>query len=331
MTSATPLLLLLLLRASSRAQPPPPPPPAVDRYGRGELTPGEFERSYRHRRPVLFALGPPPLGPAGWRAAELAARFGGARVPLGTHASLARDGGARGSRAAALADYLAGSAAGYLFEIGPERCAPGPPPGKGCALSVPGVAAAVAAYMAEGGALAPFLGGGGAAWRPVLSVASPGAGSHGGIPLHRHHESWLYLLHGRKRWGVLPPDAPASEANTSLGAEEWFATRVPRLAVAARPAEVEQRAGTVMYGGRETGPFPLRFCRPQRRARLCTQCRKGGGTPSRTSPRRRAPIWSTVRSPAVTGKRVPRTRPRSLSARKLPRRWRVAASPWRRR
>lgn len=46
---------------------------------------------------------------------------------------------------------------------------------------------------------------------PVLAIG----GLHSGIPYHRHHESWLYLLHGvkGKRWSLFPP-AVGGNSNT---------------------------------------------------------------------------------------------------------------------
>jgi hypothetical protein len=38
-----------------------------------------------------------------------------------------------------------------------------------------------------------------------------------------HPEAWLYLLHGAKRWGLLPPGAEDKlEFDLSLGPAEWW-------------------------------------------------------------------------------------------------------------
>ena len=111
-------------------------------------------------------------------------------------------------------------------------------------LSIPGAAEAARAFIRPDGPLGPYLGavvaptgghgglgmaGGPAAapadlesldgagadasdgeWQPVLAVDGAGSGAGAGIGFHRHHTAWLYLLTGRKRWALLPPDFAAS-------------------------------------------------------------------------------------------------------------------------
>ena len=68
---------------------------------------------------------------------------------------------------------------------------------------------------------------------PQFILGGPGSGS----PWHFHQSAWNALLRGRKRWRLLPPDAPAMASNPIWTAE------------APNPREMRciQRAGDVIY------------------------------------------------------------------------------------
>jgi hypothetical protein len=81
-------------------------------------------------------------------------------------------------------------------------------------------------------------------WRWLL-VGRPGVGFGCHVDPHATH-AWNTLLHGRKRWALLPPDTPPEVAapDPAAPARAWFATQLPRvLAAGVEPLLLEQAAG----------------------------------------------------------------------------------------
>lgn len=81
----------------------------------------------------------------------------------------------------------------------------------------------------------------------MLSLGGGGSG----LGWHMHGRSWLGLVHGAKRWHLLPPGAATAgtRVNPLYDSKSWLEEVLPRLSDsgAAAPLECTQKAGEVMY------------------------------------------------------------------------------------
>lgn len=221
------------------------------------LSPADFRDNYRGIKPVIFTL-TAPVSSAQWRPEALCKEHGHRLVKLGQNRTLALHGDAVEMQVP-LSQYLGPAACssvseksgdgmaddfkrsarynGYHFQLG---LAPGDP------MDLPGAAEAVANYSA----LEPYFDG--VEWSPVVSLDG-GAQQKGGIPFHRHYESWLFLIHGRKQWAVARPDGEDTRAlmstfDDNISAHEWFDTIGTKLPNGVRnPDQCVQEQGEIIY------------------------------------------------------------------------------------
>ena len=189
-----------------------------------------------------------------WSRDGLLSRHADTLVVLGTNRSLAARGVPSPREPTRLRDYLGKQLhdcadrphAGYLFlSAGNERS-------HGALLDD----AIEAARRWSRGSLTDFIGG----LEPSEPVIAVSASAGAGIPWHRHHASWLLLLHGSKRWHLYPPSVhppgmtspnPAAsdmEATDSSGGHAiWVRSVLPTLGTGQRPLEAVQHPGEILY------------------------------------------------------------------------------------
>ena len=215
------------------------------------------------RRCLLAALPcllPGSLSPATaddtirWSRDGLLSRHADTLVVLGTNRSLATRGVPSPREPTRIGDYLGQQLqdcadranSGYLFlSAGNERS-------RGALLDD----ASETASRWSRGSLADFIGG----LEPSEPVIAVSASDGAGIPWHRHHASWLLLLHGSKRWhlyppsvhppGMAPPNPAASdmeEMDSSGGHAAWVRSVLPTLGTGQRPLEAVQHPGEILY------------------------------------------------------------------------------------
>jgi hypothetical protein len=82
---------------------------------------------------------------------------------------------------------------------------------------------------------------------PVLVI---GNANEGGIPFHRHHEAWLLLLHGTKKWSFYPSaigEIVERSFNPNVSHSIWRERILPTLPAIHQPQECTQLAGELMY------------------------------------------------------------------------------------
>ena len=256
-----------------------------------DFRPAEFKEHFLDQQPAIFSAKASPSTDEDthqWSAESLSQRHGGSHVVLGSNKSLSlegrllEDGRDTDVQQLTLAEYLQPSGSpqpGYLFLTG-IHASHKYKPGSFEATVLDEARASTKQWWAS--TLGRFLGtsvmegegeGEGTKndkankfkqwaaeedfkqWAPVIAVGSgtDGGGAGGtGIPFHRHHASWLHLLHGSKLWHFYPPDVTPQEDNgIAMGGErghsEWIANMLHTLDDSDKPLEYLQHAGETVY------------------------------------------------------------------------------------
>lgn len=246
-------------------------------------TPSEFQKYFLDQQPTIFAAESSPSTEEDkhqWSGESLSRRHGGSLVILGTNKSLSLEGGLGdaftdgGKQQLTLAEYLQPSGSpqpGYLFVTGIHASRKYSPKSFESVLLeearlttnrwwIASLGRFLHESSAENNEYSKFkqlaMEEGFKQWAPVIAISgvkseTSRAGSSG-IPFHRHHASWLHLLHGTKLWHFFPPDVTPHEDNgLAMGGEgghsEWITTVLPTLDDRDKPFEYVQHAGETVY------------------------------------------------------------------------------------
>lgn len=212
----------------------------IERVDSSTLTPRDFTRTFRGRRPVLLT------GPVlqGWRALStwskpyLLEKFGNRTIKAGMGSDIVNSGGGQGVASTTLADFING-----LNSTSPDRFTFDVDFG----TSLPELTADFRTpdyFLSFNGQLSRQRQ---QSWH-MLSIGA----SRRGLPFHVHGETWIGLVVGHKRWFLFPPGRGLSTM-TEVGHHplmsvwHWFERVLPRLRGEERPLQCSQSAGEVVY------------------------------------------------------------------------------------
>lgn len=242
----------LLLVATVFCWAPPPPdatraPAAtvstcdVDRVALTDLSAARFESEYHGVKPVIVTDATVDWAATErWRKSPLVRDHGDARIELGHPAEIIAFGGT-GSTFSTLGQFISSfgntnAAKDRLMFDSSEILQQRPELRAQFVTPTPFVR-----MMTESMGRAP--------WQ-MLSIGDDGAG----LSFHSHGDSWLGLVHGRKRWLLYPPGGAPRQLFESLGPiappmHEWVRRSLPKLPVEVPSPLVDclQKAGEAVY------------------------------------------------------------------------------------
>ena len=207
---------------------------------RARLSAAEFEAEYvRKGRPVLLPLSavrPEDAPPLNWTRGALLAAHGDAEVEvLSKSTQVTADQFGGGGTRLQRRDTLRGFVEAHLDSGGAAEAADNPP----YIFSQRALPALSAELELGGLATSPaFL-------RPTdhKRIVSLGP-THAGSAWHDHSHSFFALVHGEKRWLLLPPGASAGAAGSSAAPLQWLAQRQPG---GATPLTCTQQSGQALF------------------------------------------------------------------------------------
>ncbi|XP_070559807.1 uncharacterized protein [Ptychodera flava] len=204
----------------------------IDRRFSQELSPVEFERTYRHKRPVLvsFEHGSKDwTDPEQWTRQDLMQKYSAWEIASGKSDDIVRNGGS-GNEISSFAEYVnkimdnrdGTNEPMYVFDrlFYKDSSLPS-------TIRVP-------AYFEVKDELDD-------------SIFFLGA-SESGVSFHKHADAWNGVVFGRKRWFLYPPDkTPPGGVWPGYSSLDWFKNVYPLLDEDDKPLECVQEAGEILY------------------------------------------------------------------------------------
>jgi hypothetical protein len=212
----------------------------IERLDASKLTPRDFTKLYRGKRPVLLTGSVLTHWPAlhKWTRRAIMEQFGNRTIKVGIGSDIVNSGGGQGLATITVEDFLnvlnSSSPDLFTFDVDFSTALP-----------------ELKEDFRTPDFFLSFNGEGSRRQKQSWHMLSVG-GSRRGLPFHVHGETWLGLVFGRKRWFLYPPGKGLTNMarvghHPLLSVWHWFKHVLPHLKGEERPLQCSQRAGEVMY------------------------------------------------------------------------------------